>query len=105
MPNATDHVNYFSVFGSNAYYVMNSKVYKMPLTATALPTSEAFSPTAENIYGFAVKNERIYVADAKSFTTNGEVKVYSTGIFPNTIGTLLGSFETRVGPNGFYFNQ
>lgn len=106
LPNAADHVSYFSVFGNSAYYVWNAKVYKFALTATALPTVESFTPSAMYIYGFAVKNNRIYVADAKTFTVNGEVKVYAAGTFgTDAIGTLLGTKEVGIGPNGFYFNQ
>lgn len=106
LTNATDHVAYFEVFGDYAFYVLNSKIYKFPLTASALPTTESFTPTADYIYGFGVKNNKIYVGDAKSFVTNGAVLVYSAGTFgPDPIGTLLATIPVGVAPNGFYFNQ
>lgn len=109
MPANTDHVSHFAVFGSNAYYTIDSKIYKFSTTATTLPIDPAFSSAAQYVYGFAVKNNKIYVADAKLFNTNGVVYVYSSGeIFdPNPVGTLLTPtpIEVGVGPNGFYFNQ
>ena len=109
MPANTDHVSHFGLFGSNAYYTINSDIYKFPITSTALPTSKAFTSAAIYIYGFAVKNNKIYIGDAKFFNTNGVVYVYSSGetFDPNPLGTLLTPtpIEVGVGPNGFYFNQ
>jgi hypothetical protein len=50
------------------------------------------------MYGFAVNNNLIYIADAGDFSSNGFVEIYDTD------GNFV--FETSVGvaPNGFYFN-
>jgi len=51
------------------------------------------------MYGFAVGNGRIYVADAPNFSSDGEVHVYSLS------GDLQAKHPVGVGPNGFYFND
>lgn len=98
------HVGQFAVYGNNIFYTVGNDIFKMPLTATDLPTTKAFTTAAVNLYGFAVKNNRIYMADAKTFDVNGEAFVYASGDGGVAIGTLLKTVETGVGPNGFYFN-
>lgn len=109
LPSNTQHVSHFAVYGSSVFYTINSDIYKFSTTAHALPTDKAFTSGAVYMYGFAVKNNKIYVGDAKYFNTNGVVYVYSSGASfdPNPLGTLLTPtpIEVGVGPNGFYFNQ
>lgn len=101
----TAHVNYFSVYGNHIFYVVGNDVFKMSLSETNLPTTKAFSSSAQYIYGFAVKNNRIYIADAKGFNENGQALIYASGDGGGVaVGTLLKTLETRIGPNGFYFN-
>ncbi|MFN8275473.1 MAG: YncE family protein [Flavobacteriaceae bacterium] len=100
----TLHVDNFSVYGNNLFYTVGKDVFKMPLTATDLPTTKAFTSSAQSIYGFAVRNNRIYIADAKSYNENGQALIYSSGDGGVAIGTLLRTIETDVIPNGFYFN-
>lgn len=98
------HIGQFSVYGNYAFYTVGNDVFKMPLTATDLPTTKSFTTAATFVYGFAVKNNRIYIADAKTFDVNGEAFIYSSGDGGVAIGTLLRTIETGIGPNGFYFN-
>jgi len=51
------------------------------------------------MYGFAVNNNKIYVAEGGDFSSDSEVYVYSL------TGALLDTFSAGVGPNGFYFND
>lgn len=106
-PGNTRHVSFMDIYGSNLYYVVGNEIFKMPLANNAMPLLPAFTVSAQYIYAFAVKSNRIYVGDARGFDTAGEVKVYSSGeIFdPNPVGTLLKSVEVGLAPNGFYFNQ
>lgn len=102
------HVTYMDVFGNDLYYVVNNDIFKMPLSATTLPSEPAFTSNAMSIYGFAVKNNRIYIADAKTFDVNGDVIIYTSGAIgdPNPVGTRIATIGIGgVGPNGFYFNQ
>jgi len=51
------------------------------------------------MYGFAVRNNHIFIADGGDFTANSKAYVYSL------TGTLQKEFTVGVGPNGFYFNE
>ncbi len=101
------HISQFQIYNSNAYYTIGSAIYKFSLTGTTLPETPIFTSSATNLYGFGVSNNRIYIADAKGFDSNGSVLVYSLGEFQDSapVGTLLRTTGVGVGPNGFYFNQ
>ena len=47
---------------------------------------------------FAVIDGFVFSADANGFTQDGTMKIY------NVNGAVLKTFNTKVGPNGFYFN-
>lgn len=85
------------------YYTAGTSVYTMNINATTAPTAPLFSyvSTSEwgGMYGFAVNDNKIYVADGGDFASDSEVYVYSL------TGTLLDTFAAGVGPNGFYFND
>ena len=50
------------------------------------------------MYGFAVENDRIYIADGGDFSSDSFVEIYSLN------GSLLKNITVGLGPNGFYFN-
>jgi hypothetical protein len=112
-PNSTDHPSNLAIVNSKAYYTINSKVYKMslipvaPATTLSLPTTPAFTSSIPNLYGFAIKNNRIYISGFESFSGNGTALIYSLGDVQDSpaIGTLFRTTGVGVGPNGFYFNQ
>lgn len=98
----TQHPTNLAVEDNVVYYTLNNKVYKMnSTTATSdvlidLAANQGFS--YDYAYGFAVQNNTIFVADAKDFSANGKVYIYSlTGVLEN-------EFEVKTSPNGFYFN-
>lgn len=84
------------------YYTIDTAVYAMNLNATAAPSSPLFTYESDSeygrMYGFAVNDNKIYVADGGDFASDSEIYVYST------TGTLLNTITVGVGPNGFYFN-
>ena len=89
------------VDGNNIYYTVGTGVYAMPITATSFNELPLFSVADNNFstfYGFAVIDGYIFSADANGFTQDGIMKIYSTG------GATLKTFNTKVGPNGFYLN-
>jgi len=103
---ASKHISNFVINGSDAYYTMDSDIFKMSISATALPTTPVFSTTAQNVYGvysFAVHGNHIYVGDAGNYKNNGKVYVYALNT--PTIGTLEKTFSVGVIPAGFYFND
>jgi YVTN family beta-propeller protein len=85
------------------YYgrTVNNGVYRMPISATALPTS-AFVPAQKDQYFWALGVDPytglIYVGDPKGFTQKGDVMVYGPQ------GNRVRSFKTGVGPGHFYFH-
>lgn len=106
--NTAARIKHMDLYGDYIFYAINKDIFKMPITGTSLPAMPSFTAAAvENPYGFAVKNNKIYIGDAKDYIVNGEVYVYSSGeqFDPNPIGTLLKTAQVGVGPNGFYFNQ
>lgn len=88
--------------GGKIYYTVANAVYAMQINATTAPASPLFSYSSTSadgvMYGFAVKDDTIYIADAGDFASNSKVYTYSTS------GTLLKTITVGVGPNGFYFN-
>ena len=84
------------------YYTVGADIYQTTTNATSLPSSPIFSVGEQGvygIYGFAVANGKIYIADAKDYNSNGDALVYSLD------GTLLNTYAVGIAPNGFYFNN
>lgn len=92
-----------NIEGDKIYYTAGTSVYTMSLNAATAPTAPLFSyvSTSEwgGMYGFAVNDNKIYVAEGGDFSSDSEVYVYSL------TGALLDTFNAGVGPNGFYFND
>ncbi|WP_309641446.1 DUF5074 domain-containing protein [Flavobacterium sp.] len=106
----TQHPSNMTVYGANAYFTIDSGIYKMALNATVLPTTPAFSTTDQGVYGvysLAIKNNHIYVGDAGNYIDNGKVHIYSLGELSGSspLGTLEKSHTVGIIPAGFYFNQ
>ncbi|MEO0312496.1 MAG: hypothetical protein RIQ89_2153 [Bacteroidota bacterium] len=82
--------------GNTVMYSLNGKIYRMAITAVALP-STAFIERA--FYGLSVDpySNNIYGADARGFVGNGWVIRYSGN------GAILDSFQVGIGPNNFEF--
>jgi YVTN family beta-propeller protein len=103
---ATKHLSNLVSNGTDFYYTMNADIYKMSATATTLPTTAAFSATAQGVYGvysFAIHGNHIYVGDAGDYKLNGKVYVYA--LSTPSLGTLEKTFTVGVIPTGFYFNH
>ncbi|HEY6141955.1 MAG TPA: DUF5074 domain-containing protein [Flavobacterium sp.] len=103
---ATKHLSNLVLNGNDVYYTIDSDIYKMSATATALPTTSAFSTTAQGVYGvysFAIHGSHIYVGDAGDYQHNGKVYVYALN--PPSIGSLEKTLSVGVIPAGFYFND
>jgi hypothetical protein len=104
---ASTRIIHMDLYGDHIFYTVGKNIYKFPLTGTALPALPSFTADVVDIYGFAVKNSKIYIGDSKGFLVNGQVSIFSSGeqFDPNPIGTVLKTVEVGLGPNGFYFNQ
>ncbi|MGQ7944913.1 YncE family protein [Flavobacterium sp. WC2509] len=88
---------------SKIYYTVGTSVYGIDLAATVASKTAILTYTSTSkygqMYGFAVKNNHIFIADGGDFTANSKSYVYSL------TGTLQKEFTVGVGPNGFYFND
>jgi hypothetical protein len=109
----TSHPSNLELLSDNLYYTIGSDIYKMgltpiaPATSISLPLNKLFTADFANLYGFGIKNNKIYVSGFSSFNSPGIVKVYSLGQTQDApvTGTLLKNQTVGIGPNGFYFNQ
>jgi hypothetical protein len=81
------------------YYTASSSVYVMNTTATTASTTPILTSPVGYLYGFAVNDNRIYLADGGDFKSNSKAYIY------NLSGTLQKELTVGVGPNGFYFND
>lgn len=91
------------LYEDKIYYTVGTSVYAMGITASTASANAILSYTSTSaygkMYGFAVRNNHIFIADGGDFTANSKAYVYSLS------GTLQKEFIVGVGPNGFYFNE
>ncbi|MFC2104795.1 DUF5074 domain-containing protein [Bacteroidota bacterium] len=85
-----------NIFYGGGYGVQG--IYKMSITDTSVPTTPLID---KFFYGFNINPEtgNIFAMDAPSFTANGTLWRYETS------GTVLGSYEAGIGPNGAGFKK
>jgi hypothetical protein len=101
------------LYGTDKYFTIDNEIYKLKTTinengSTSYSYPLVMSTSADELLGFAIKTNKIYVSDVKDYTQNGKVLVYSLGETPDSqsLGTLLTSKDIGgVAPNSFYFNQ
>ena len=101
-PTALNDAKNLDVYEDKIYYTVGTSVYAMGISETTASTTALLSYTSTSaygkMYGFAVNNGRIYIADGGDFTANSKAYIYSLA------GTLQKEMTVGVGPNGFYFN-
>lgn len=98
-PEALGNAQNLNIEDGKLYFTVNSAVYSEALSATSINATPLFTAAATTLYGFAVEDDAIFVADAKDFTSDGKVFIYSTS------GILENQFTVGLIPNGFYFND
>lgn len=92
------NARYLEFDTNKLYFTSNLNIYEVATTANANATV-LFTVTDNSwssLYGFEVFDGRIFTSDAKAFTEDGVITIY------NTAGTILKTFRSGVGPNGFY---
>jgi hypothetical protein len=97
-PEALDGAGFMDIEDDKVYYTVGSSVYAINANATTASTIPIVTSPAGYLYGFAVNDDRIYIADGV-FTQDGPAYIY------NLTGTLLKELTTGIGSNGFYFND
>jgi hypothetical protein len=102
-PTALQGAKNLDIEQNKIYYTVGTSVYGMNLSATEASNTAILSYTSSSaygkMYGFAVRNNHIFIADGGDFTANSKAYVYSL------TGALEKEFTVGVGPNGFYFND
>ncbi len=97
-PESLAGTGFMDIEDNKIYYTAGTSVYAMGINATTPSTTALVATAASYIYGFSVKDNRIYVADAK-FDGDSKAFIYSLS------GTLQKELVTGAGSNGFYFNN
>lgn len=102
-PEALDGAKNLDIYNNKIYYTANTAVYAIDYTATTASTTPIFEYTSTSqygkMYGFAVKNDRIFIADGGDFASSSKAYIY------NLSGTLQKELTVGIGPNAFYFND
>jgi len=100
IPAALGRAGYLDTYKNKVYYTVSKAVYAIDFTATtAASTPIVTASSVANLYGFAVNNDRIYVADSGDYKADSKAYIYGFN------GTLQKELTVGVGPNGFYFNN
>ena len=83
------------------YFTDATSVYKLDINGTTPSKVLEYTSTSlyGAMYGFAVEDDKIYIADAGDFASEGTTYEYSL------TGSLLNTHTVGIGPNGFYFND
>lgn len=99
-PAALDGAGYMDIYNDKIYYTVLNSVYSINTNATgASATPIVTASSVANLYGFAVNNNRIYLADSGDYKADSKAYIY------DLTGTLQKELTVGVGPNGFYFND
>lgn len=91
------------VENNQAYFTVDNGVYTFGVSGSvAISNTPLFSYESTSawgaMYGFAVKDNTIYIAEGGDFASNSTAYEYSL------TGELLKTVSTGVGPNSFHFN-
>lgn len=95
--NTTDHPQGLTAEGSQLYYNMNGKVYKLDagnITLPGAPILDGF------FYAMEVKDGKLYATDAKDYASQGSLYVYDL-----SSNQQIQDIQTGIIPGGIYFNN
>lgn len=88
-----------NIENNTIYFTQDSTIFSDPMNSATISETPLFvAPQVVTLYGFTVKNNVVYIADAKDYVSAGKVYIYSS------TGTLSSDITVGVSPNGFYFN-
>nr|WP_294780347.1 DUF5074 domain-containing protein [uncultured Flavobacterium sp.] len=94
------HPGFLDIEDNKLYYTVGNSVYTAPTSTTTLPATALFKvEEITTLYGFAVEDDKIYLADALNYSDPGDIYIYSTA------GAFNKTFSVGILPNGFYFND
>ncbi|WP_308991218.1 YncE family protein [Mariniflexile litorale] len=96
------HPRFLDIDGGVLYYILENSIYTVNTSNFQLPQTDLFSLAVSGVktpYGFKIHENKIYIADAKDYVSNGEVFIY------NLTGEIQKKFTVQIIPNSFYFNN
>lgn len=102
LPTTLSNARNMDIDGEVIYFTKGNGVFRMGINDATISETPIFTVTDNDFstfYGFAAISNRIYVSDAKGFTSKSIVTVYTSS------GAILVQKETGIGTNGFYLND
>lgn len=93
----TQHPSSLTIDGTNLFYSLDGKVYKVNSTSVSLPGSEIASGF---FYALEANNGKLYATDAGDFVSNGFLRVFDL-----STNQQIQEFQTGLIPGGIYFNN
>ena len=103
LPTTLKGAKNLDIYGSKVFFTKGSSVFTMDIAANQASETALFTYSSTSqygvMYGFAVENDKIFIADGGDFASNSKAYVYSL------TGNLQKELTVGVGPNGFYFNN
>lgn len=93
----TEHPKLMKISGDKIYYLLDEILYKMDVTAEALPSSSYME--VGDINGMSINNSRLYTVVA-SYTALSDLNVYSV-----TSNEMISTLKVSLGASKIYFNE
>ena len=95
--NTTDHPSGLTADGSQLYYSLNGKVYRLSTNSLSLPGT----PIIDGFfYAMQAKNGMLYATDAGDYASQGSLYVYDL-----STNQQVQDFQVGIIPGGIYFNE
>lgn len=98
-PESLDGAGFLDIYENKIYYTVGNSVYSIGTSVAEASTTPILTASLGYLYGFAVNNNHIYLADSGDFKADSKAYIYSL------TGSLQKELAVGVGPNGFYFND
>lgn len=94
---ATQHPTSLTMDGTNLFYNLDGKVYKVNSASVSLPGTSIINGS---FYTLVAKDGKLYAADAKDFASKGSLIIYDL-----STNQQIQEFQTGIVPGGIYFNE
>jgi len=95
----TDHPTLLNYESGNLYFSLNLKIFGMNTNSNEIPT-ESINGLDGIYYSMKVRNNELFAADAKDFSSEGTLKIFNIGS-----GALLETIATGIIPGEIVFQN
>lgn len=93
----TQHPSSLTMDGTNLFYNLDGKVYKVNTTSISLPGDDIIDGS---FYTLQAKDGKLYAADAKNYASQGSLIIYDL-----STNQQIQDLQTGIVPGGIYFNE